>query len=187
MRAEARGGAAGKASWDGTAGQYQPTLGATRGKRTTAEVAPQHQQGRYVRMCLPPTSTNGRAPGGRVQTTGEGEEPWQDKKKKGPVEPEKEEEEDKLETFFCNLYEFHNPVPNAPVFVPAELPPRYAINFVPAHASASPAVPPVTSLPAVLLVLPVLPVAPSGSVSTEYSVISSVNFVVPPSTCIETT
>ena len=60
-----------------------------------------------------------------------------EKKKKGPVEPEKEEEEDKLERLFCNIYEFHNPVQNAaPVFVPAELPPRYAINFLPA-ASAS--------------------------------------------------
>ena len=123
--------------------------------------------------------------------------PDKKKKKKGPVEPEDEEEEDKLETFFCNLYEFHNPVPNAPVFVQAELPPRYAINFVPAsNVSTSPAVPPVTALPAVLPVLPVLPalpilsalpVTPSGSVSTEYSVISSANFVVPPSPCIETT
>ena len=55
-----------------------------------------------------------------------------EKKEKGPVAPEKEEEEDKLERFFCHLYEFHNPVPNTPVFVPAELPPRYTINFVPA-------------------------------------------------------
>ena len=42
------------------------------------------------------------------------------KEKKGPVEPEKEKEEDKLESFFYKLYEFHNPVPNAPAFVPAE-------------------------------------------------------------------
>ena len=54
------------------------------------------------------------------------------KEKKGPVEPEKEEEEDKLERFFCQLHEFLNPASNAPSFVPAELPPRYAINFVPA-------------------------------------------------------
>ena len=40
-----------------------------------------------------------------------------DKKKKGPVEPEKEVEVDKLERFFCQLYEFHNPAPNTPVFV----------------------------------------------------------------------
>ena len=32
------------------------------------------------------------------------------KKEKGPVEPGKEEEEDKLESFFSHLYEFHNPV-----------------------------------------------------------------------------
>ena len=39
----------------------------------------------------------------------------QEKKKKGPIGPEKEKEkeEDKLEFFFCQLYEFHNPVPNA--------------------------------------------------------------------------
>ena len=39
-----------------------------------------------------------------------------EKKKKGPVGPEKEEEEEKLETFFGKIYEFHNPVPVAPVF-----------------------------------------------------------------------
>ena len=46
------------------------------------------------------------------------------KKEKGPVGPAKteaEKEEDKLETFFCKIYEFHNPVPVAPVFTPAEL------------------------------------------------------------------
>ena len=76
------------------------------------------------------------------------------KKKKGPVEPEKEKEEekDRLELFFCQLYEFHNPVQNAPVFVPAELPPRYAIDFVPATVPAVPAV--ISSSPA----LPVFPV-----------------------------
>ena len=95
----------------------------------------------------------------------------QDKKKKGPVGPEKEEVVDKLETFFCNLHEFHNPV-NAPAFVPAVLPPRYAIAFVPATPTSSIASP----------VIPVFP-APLGSVvtapSTYYSVIFSVNFVVP--------
>src|SRR5258706_5199548 len=55
-----------------------------------------------------------------------------DRREKGPVGPEKEKEEDKLESFFCHLYEFHIPVPAAPVFVPAELPARYAIKFVPA-------------------------------------------------------
>ena len=63
-----------------------------------------------------------------------------EKKKKGPVEPEKEEEDDKLESFFCKLYEFHNPVLTAPAVVPF-LPPRYAISFVPAVIrSVSPAV-----------------------------------------------
>ena len=52
-----------------------------------------------------------------------------EKKKKGPIGPEKEEEEaDKLEIFFCKIHDFHNPVS----VVPAEIPPRYAINFVPA-------------------------------------------------------
>ena len=87
-----------------------------------------------------------------------------DKKKK--EQKEKEKEEDKLERFFCHLYEFHNPVPNAPVFVPAELPPRYAINFVPA-------------LPVSPVASTAIPVFPIGSASTDYSVISSANFVVP--------
>ena len=52
--------------------------------------------------------------------------------KKGPVGPERGEEEDKLERFFSSIYEFHNPVKSTPVFVPADLPPRYAISFVPA-------------------------------------------------------
>ena len=46
------------------------------------------------------------------------------KKKKGPVGPVKEEEEkeeDKLEHFFCQVYEFHNPAP-VPVVVPASVP-----------------------------------------------------------------
>ena len=47
--------------------------------------------------------------------------------KKGPVEPKKEKEGDKLELFFYKLHECHNPVPNASVFLPAELPPRYVI------------------------------------------------------------
>ena len=130
-----------------------------------------------------------------------------EKKKKGPVGPgEKEEEEpDKLETFFCHLYEFHNPTPPAPVFVPAELPARYMINFVP--ASAVPAVPDVSvslsavsvsavpdtsiSLSAVSRTSDISVPYPASSVvpSTDYSVISSVNFVAPPvivsSTCIE--
>ena len=62
-----------------------------------------------------------------------------EKKKKGPVEPgKKEEEEDKLDTFFCHIYEFHNPTPAAPALVPAELPARYVIDFVPACVPSHP-------------------------------------------------
>ena len=54
---------------------------------------------------------------------------------------EKEEEEsDKLETFFCHLYEFHNPASTASAFVPAELLARYAIDFVPASVVSCDAV-----------------------------------------------
>ena len=79
-----------------------------------------------------------------------------------------------------DLPAFHNPavsavfppIPVAPAFIPAELPPRYAISFVPAA-------PPVVSSPVV-------------SPTADCSGISYVNFVVPPSstspsTCIETT
>ena len=150
---------------------------------------------------------------------------------KGPVEPGKEEEEDKLESFFCHLYEFHNPVPVAPAFVPAELPPRYAINFIPAvpsvPVSASPAnlnhvistpyvIPtafnpvtaPILSTPSFVpaglparYAIDFVPAVSSDSVmsvpvsasSNGYSVVSSANFVIPPSsvtvvsssTCIE--
>ena len=86
-----------------------------------------------------------------------------EKKKKGPVEPGKEGESDKLETFFCHIYEFHNPTPSSPAFVPAELPARYAINFV------SPC-----SAPSVAS-----HVFPTASTSVDYSVVSSANFVVP--------
>ena len=102
-----------------------------------------------------------------------------DKKKKGPVEPKKEEEEDKLERFFCHLYGFHNPVPNAPVFVPAELLPRYAINFVPA-VSALP-VSPKTVVPISVATASPVPVsnyasnlvAASSDISSSYSIVSS--------------
>ena len=87
----------------------------------------------------------------------------------GPAESETEKEEDKLETFFCRVHEFHNPVPVAPVFIPAELPPRYAINFVPAAPSVIP-----FPLSANFVV------SPSHVSSTDYSVISSANFVVSP-------
>ena len=89
-----------------------------------------------------------------------------EKKKKGPVEPGGEPEPDKLEDFFCQIYEFHNPTPTAPAFVPAELPARFAINFIPANPSCS--APPVVSH--------VFPAAPA---SIDYSVISSANFIVP--------
>ena len=108
-----------------------------------------------------------------------------EKERKGTVEPEKAKEEDKLETFFCKIHEFYNPVPVAPVFTPAELPPRYAIDFVPAAPSVNP---PVSTIP-----VPNFVVSCSATPATDYSVISSVNFVVPdsipssPSTCIETT
>ena len=96
-----------------------------------------------------------------------------EKKEKGPVEPEKgkEKETDELELFFCHLFEFHNPVPDAPAFVPAVLPPRLAIDFVP----AAPDTPVFTS--------PVAASAVPSPVSTGYSVISSAPIV--SSTCIE--
>ena len=105
-----------------------------------------------------------------------------EKKKKGPVEPEKENEKetDKLELFFRHLYEFHNPVPDTPAFVPADSPPRYAIDFVPA---APVTVTPVFPSPISSVISPVVPTD-----VTDYSVISSVNFVAPvSSTCIEST
>ena len=137
------------------------------------------------------------------------------KKEKGPVEPEKEEEEDKLESFFCHLYEFHNPVLVAPAFVPAELPPRYAINFTPAVPSVpvsvigSPAnlihdaqAANVISTPSVFNTAHVISTpSPSVSVSAtpavavpvtdDFSVVSSANFipasVFTSSSCIGTT
>ena len=130
-----------------------------------------------------------------------------EKEKKGPVEPEKEEEE-KLERFFCHIYEFHNPVSSAaPVFAPAALPPRYAISFVPAinapsvtasgtapasvsavSASVSDSAPVFTSPFASPVVSSANFVA--ASPSTDYSVISSANFAIPVSTsssCIGST
>ena len=123
------------------------------------------------------------------------------KKEKGPVEPGKEEEEDKLESFFSHLYEFHNPVQVAPAFVPAELPARYSIAFVPASVPDVSFVPtPVPAVSSVPVSVPAVSTPFSDSAipnasSTDYSVISSINFVVPDpsssssfsSTCIETT
>ena len=122
----------------------------------------------------------------------------EEKKKKGPVGPGKkqqEEEPDKLETFFHQLYDFHNPESTAPVLVPAILPARYAIDFVPAvdshvHASAytSNSVPvsvPVSayayasnSAPVSDPVSAAVPTFSNSAPSTGYSVISSANFVI---------
>ena len=101
-----------------------------------------------------------------------------EKKEKGPVEPGKEEEEDKLETFFCQLYEFHNPPVSVPDFIPAELPPRYAINFVPAsHAAERSAVSPASVVSNNVSATP--PVAPNNvsDDAADFSVVSSVNFI----------
>ena len=79
-----------------------------------------------------------------------------------------------MESFIGHLHEFHNPVRNTPVFVPAELPPRYAINFVPAVSSpVSPEL--VPDVQNNVVVIPVSPIGPAPS--TDYSIISSVNFV----------
>ena len=67
-------------------------------------------------------------------------------------------------------------MPNAPVSVPAELPPRFAINFVPAiNVLASPVVlapsvaPSVAPVPAVTDVF--------SNISDDFCVLSSANFV----------
>ena len=112
------------------------------------------------------------------------------KKEKGPVEPGKEEEEYKLESFFGHMYDFHISVQVTPApsfHIPAELPARYAIAFVPASTSVSVPV----SVPAISAAAPAIPVTPSviSSPSTDYSVISSVNFAVPissPSCIVQT-
>ena len=69
--------------------------------------------------------------------------------------------------FFCNLYEFHNPVKDAPVLVPVFVP---AINFVPAVNPVSASSPVSAS------------VSSTTASETDYSVISSVNFAFPTST-----
>ena len=132
------------------------------------------------------------------------QKPEEKKKKKGPVEPEKEKDKevDELESFFGHIYEFHFPTPVHAAFVPAELPPRYAIAFVPALSTAPPVLPVSTVLP-----VPVSPVTTSSvhsaisaiSVSaisasnagSDFSVVSSANFipasVFTSSSCIGTT
>ena len=112
-----------------------------------------------------------------------------------------------METFFCRLHEFHNPPVLAPVSTPAVLPPRYAINFVPATTVSVPASAPVSDSASVSASASAFAsasvsasvTAPPGAShisstdysaassvnsSTDYSVVSSVNFVLP--TCIET-
>ena len=115
-----------------------------------------------------------------------------EKKKKGPVGPEKEEEEDKLERFFCQLYEFHNACQfHNPA--PAELPPRYAIVFVPATTPVQPVI--VSSSAVSSSVQPVVVSSSTASSSSSsdipssYSVVSSANFVFPASSthCMSTT
>ena len=109
-------------------------------------------------------------------------------KEKGPVEPGKEEarEEDKLESFFGHLYEFHiSDTPISSSHIPAELPDRYAIAFVPASTSVPILVSASTSVsvPVSVTAASDAPVIPSviPSPSTDYSVISSVNFAFPTS------
>ena len=115
------------------------------------------------------------------------------KREKGPVGPgEKEEEEDTLETFFCKIHEFLNPVTAAPVPVPAELPPHYAINFVPANVPNSVPVPSVnfsSSYSAVPSANSVVPFPSSSVASSPFSVVSSAHFVFPasPTHCMPTT
>ena len=88
-----------------------------------------------------------------------------EKKKKGPVELGKEEE-DKLETFALP----------APTFVSAELRARFAINFILANVISAASSPYVSNF--------VNNASPVVASVTDYSVISSVNFTIPPP-CIE--
>ena len=116
------------------------------------------------------------------------------KKKKGDVGTEKEKEEEegeRLANFFYTLHDFLAPI-NVPanIFVPAELPARYAIDFVPASAipavnlvvSSSAIAVPVVSSSAVAVPVSTPPVIVSSS---DYSVVSSANFILP--ACIEPT
>ena len=102
-----------------------------------------------------------------------------EERKKGPVEPEKEEEKEEMEDFFCQIYEFHVPTPAPAVFAPAALPPRYAISFVPA-----------APLPSSCSDVSVPSDVSRCSDVSEFSVVSSANFVpasVFSSSCIGTT
>ena len=80
--------------------------------------------------------------------------------------------------------------PAVPDFVPAELPARYAIKFIPAVSEFTPAVsvPPAVVASPVSHVTTVSAPAPASVTATEYSIVSSANFVFPSSTpCIGTT
>ena len=83
---------------------------------------------------------------------------------------------------FNHLYEFHNLASTAPAFVPAELPARYTINFIPTSVmiprDAVTAATDVPDIPVSVSDIPVFTPAASYVSSTDYSVISSVNFVV---------
>ena len=99
------------------------------------------------------------------------------KRKKGDVGTEKEkekEEGERLTIFFNTIYEFFVPTNNViKTFVPAELPARYAIDFVPAAiVSVS------DSAPAASASVSVPNAAPVSVVGTDvFSVVSSANFI----------
>ena len=76
-----------------------------------------------------------------------------------------------MERFCAAIYEFLNPALAAPVIVPARLPQRFAINFVPAVS------PVIVSSPVIASSAIASPVSPGFVSSTVYSVISSANFV----------
>ena len=86
-----------------------------------------------------------------------------------------EEEEDLLGAFFYRVYEFlytHTNPP--PVIHRPHLPERYAIRFVPATG-----VPTSSSvIPVKVHVSPVVPVSPVSPTLTDFSIVSSANFVV---------
>ena len=86
-----------------------------------------------------------------------------------------EEEEDLLGAFFYRIYEFFFTFSNPPpVIHRPHVPERYAIKFVPAAAGS--ALPPAFSTVSPVSTYASLPVL-SSPVSTDYSVISSANFV----------
>ena len=85
------------------------------------------------------------------------------------IKKEAEEKGDILGAFFYRVYEFLFSFANSPPIIHRPLvPARYAVNFVPA----------VTAMPAFPFTSTVLSPS-SSSVSTDYSVVSSVNFVRP--------